>query len=343
MRCLNCCVLLVSFVASTGSAHAQGVSGKEFKTKVLAEWKSVLETITTARWEEKIEYYSARDPQLLKLTGVDVFRRAFDRRAGRLSAFDADGIAEDKKATRLDSEVRIINQQYSAELKKSKGTGGWVITDLKRVDRFLPERPGHEDRCAWMIVGNTQLNQWLQESGFVITRIEQIPGQPSGVFSRAYFENHGSPDEAGGYIKSGYIDFDPAHSYRPMSCQYNLKCDDYEGTANFVLEYAIGEGIPVLQVLTVEEGFRSKRKGVFYVKEIRTFSRVEYNGEVPAEPFRLSSYGLPEPQGVVWERTSRWYRWLGSFAGVALVVGGYFGYRVQRRKRMLAQNPISRS
>src|SRR5205823_4796257 len=56
-------------------------------------------------------------------------------------------------------------------------------------------------------------------------------------------------------------DFDTGRFYRPMSCHYDLKSDDYEGTVRCTLEYDPGEGIPVLKVLRSEDEFLSKRKG----------------------------------------------------------------------------------
>ena len=48
-----------------------------------------------------------------------------------------------------------------------------------------------------------------------------------------------------------------------------------------------------------------------------TFTNVYYNGIDPEPEFRLSHYGLPEPQGVTWPKPTPWYIY---FIGVGVGV-----------------------
>lgn len=328
-----CYFLAVSFLSSAGTLHAQVETGKELKAKILAEWKSLLETINTARWETRIEYHSSRDPEHLRLGSVDIVRRAFNHKAGSLWSSEVDRFDEKKKVTTRSNELQITNHRYTADLRTSKGGDGWVLSELKQGPKDVAKRLGQEVPCQWMTVGNVRLNEWLEEAAFIFTRIENRPQPPTGVL-RAYFAYNGSRGGWPDGIKSGYIDFDPTRSYRPMCYQYDIKAEDYEGTMRGLLEYDNAAGIPVLKLMLAEEQHRSKRKGLIFGKEIHSFSNVQYNGAVRDEEFRLSAYGLPEPQGVLWETSSRWYLWFIALALVCLAVGGFLWRRVRRHRLM---------
>ncbi len=343
MRRFSAYFLAASLASPVGTLYGQVERGKEFKTKVLGEWKSLLEKIGTAQWERRVEYHSPHsphDPKHFRLDRLDVGRFAFDRNVGALALSQVDRLYQKKKVNVRRDQLQIINRQYTAELSKKKA-GGWMLSQFKQDSKGAAKRLGEEVRCPWMVVGNMELHRWLPEPGFVFTRIEKLPEGSATAFFRTSFAYNGSRGEASDAIKSGSIDFDPAHSYRPMRFQFNLKTEDFNGIIHGVLEYETVEGIPVLKASTVEEEHRSKRKGLIFGKEITTFSNVNYNKDIPDEEFRLSFYGLPEPQGVIWVSNSRWYLWFIAAGGVSLMIGAYFRHRVQRRNLADAQPPSS--
>jgi hypothetical protein len=334
--------LAILHLSSQGPLQAQVEGGKAFKKRVLAEWKSVLDGIKSARWEKKIEYHSGPDPNHLRVTAIDVIQRAFKRGSGSLLSGQNENLDGMKRQPGR-HELRITNLQYTAELRQSKKGDGWVLSELKKDAKDLAERVDQEVHCPWMEVSNMQLNQCLKEESFSFTRIEELAEESKPHLLRAHFEYDASRGETADFVKSGFIDFDPTHCYRPMKYQFNMRSELYEGTVQGTLEYdnTKAEAIPVLTVLTTREETRSQRKGLIAAKEIQTFLDLKYNENVPDEEFRLSFYGLPEPQGVVWETGSRWWLWFILIGLFSIAVGAYLRQRVKRRRMTPRQESVA--
>ena len=67
-----------------------------------------------------------------------------------------------------------------------------------------------------------------------------------------------------------------------------------------------------------------------YVAEFRNYK--VYHGSMPE--FGLAQFGIPDPSSAYQPVSSRWYLWFIGIAVVSLAIGGFFWYRVQRRKKM---------
>jgi hypothetical protein len=70
-------------------------------------------------------------------------------------------------------------------------------------------------------------------------------------------------------------------------------------------------------------------------KNSRRMSFTEINAFENVRPFHvteftLSAFGLPEPEGIVWEKPIRWYLWFIGAAVVSLVIGWYFFRRMKK-------------
>lgn len=333
-------LLLFSAVVPASGAHAQDDEGQQFKKKVLGAWGPILEGINSARWEQRIHYHSGRSENDLKLGSVDVLRQAFKKAIGSLSSLEEDEVDENGKLTRRRTEIDLANPQYGANLRASPGGSGWILTELKQEPEYLEGRLRKADRCPWMRIHIMPLNRWLQEPGFVFTKVEQRPDQPSSRLLRGHFaygDLEGQPSEFFPYIKSGYIDFEVEHSYRPVAYKLAIRSPLEETDIKGVVEYEDGAGIPTPKLLKQEAQSRSTRKGSIWGKEIHAFSNVKYNGNVPDEEFHLSFYGLPEPRGVIWRMPTPWYLWF--IAGGALLVGlgVILGRRLARGKPGLSK------
>src|SRR5260370_42641964 len=122
-----------------------------------------------------------------------------------------------------------------------------------------------------------------------------------------------------------------------MRYEFHTKSHVEEGIQRGTLEYQAAEPIPILKSVVGEGKAQVVGKAWSFGKEVRLFSNFQYNGAVDDEQFRLGFYGMPEPRGVVWEPRPRWYLWLIAVACLCLVVAAYFRHRLQKRKRMLAQ------
>ena len=101
------------------------------------------------------------------------------------------------------------------------------------------------------------------------------------------------------------------------------------------MEYEEGDGPPRLKAQRYEGESRdghARRKGFLNETEVILYTNFTYNVPVAEEEFRLSHYGIPEPEGIVWDRhRTRWYLWFIVAAVAAFGLGAYFRYRVRRR------------
>lgn len=325
------CFIALSLVPFQGVLHGQANAESELKTKILDEWDSLLKKIRTARWEKKVQYYSSRETKELKLNRTDVIRRAFKRGAGSLASSEEERLDENMESTK-EANSRVSNLQYAATLRKPNGGDAWVLTELKQHAKDLPEHSFEAQSCPWMELGNVPVKELLQEPGFVVTLVETVPGQTGTALSRAHFSYDGSRGNSSDSVKSGYIDFDVTHSYRPVAYQFQIKSKNENGVARGTVEYETSEGIPVPKVITDEIEIRAARKGLIFGKQLATFVKVEYNTDVRDEDFRLSAYGLPEPRGMIWRKPTPWYLWFIAGGAFLVGIGVLLGRRVARRK-----------
>lgn len=331
----------VSFLVFSSMAYAQVDAPKDLKNKVLAHWASVLESIQTARWEEEIQIHSTLDPKrptALTRLSATLLRRAYKRKVGWLGYQKRDSFHADQNVRTRDSgeTITLVNAMYTANL--SKKADQWLLSKLWKPGENAEAGYASLDTepfLPWMTVGNVCLVPWLQEPSFVFARIEQLPLRPPSVVYRVHFVYDGTRNPTKG-IKSGFLDLDPAHSYRPLAYHYQIKSAFEDGFMRGSLEYENSEGIPVLKAASGEVQSRLNRKGrVVDVrgKETQTFSQVQYNGRVMDTEFRLSQYDLPEPNGVVWPSSTRWWLWI--TLGAVVCAGLAFGFA--RLKRRLAR------
>ena len=327
----------LSLVLFEGTSHAQTLSGDQLKKSILVEWNSLLKTINTSQWEARIEYYSSRAVDPDHPESVDVTQHAFNHDAGSLWSEKIDDSRKQRKPTEARNRVVIQNRQYKAELNRLNEGDVWLLAQLKLELDEAPEWLRGSDRCPWMMVVSTSLDQLLQEGNFAVTRVEELQGQPPTGCLRAHFSHDQSPSSLSQIInlsqsiKSGYIDFDPTHSYRPISYHFDIKSELEEGVIWGALEYENGKGIPVLKLMTQMVESHTKRKGLVVGKEIHTFSNVTYNGDVPKERFRLTYYGLPEPPGLG-KSPTRWPIWA-TLAGIICLglAAALFLWKARRR------------
>jgi hypothetical protein len=243
------------------------------------------------------------------------------------------------KVTKRSSDLDITNPDYTAALRSPKGgSDSWVLTKIHQQDNNQQDnnKVAEKFRCPWLVAGNVLLSQWLPDASFIITRVEDLPGRPGNQLLRAYFvcePTRRQSSDLPEYVQSGYVDFDAAHSYRPVSYEYHVKNKVImNGVMRGTLDYEAGGGIPLLKVMTSEDEAETVWKGSISGKEIHTFSNLNYNGDVHEEEFRLSYYGLPEPVGVTWKKPTPTYAWILIGAGVSAVIAFVLGY-LARRKR----------
>ncbi len=323
MRRTWCSIVLITIFPSAGHLLAQEETGKEFQRNVLLKWKIVLESIKTARWDVSIEYFDATSTESIKAgpTRIDTVRLGYRQDRGEFSQVKSKSFHEDKAVQKRETReyVELSNMNYSAQIKKALPRDGWVLGELNLSKKELADRLATNRLCPWMSAGNRDLFDWVAKPGFVITRLERSPADAISGSVRAHFTFEGMKVDRPDPVKSGYVDIDPSHSYRPTKYRYNLNSETNVGFIEGILEYAEGNGIPVLRKTTSDSAIRYRKRPLASGRDIHMYSNVEYNGSIADAEFRLSHYGLPEPMGMPpVAGGARWHIWLSLAAAGSL-------------------------
>jgi hypothetical protein len=313
--------------------HSQLPTPEEFKTKAIEEWTSLVERIHSMRSERTREHYTAGDQKPLWIYRREVAQGDFSP-TGFLYRVDEERFDERGKVTERANDFTLANTQYRAELARPKRGEGWLVGDVKQGPQYLQSLKGEGSlptAVPWLIIGNVPLWKWLKDPSFVITGIEALPAEGKVVrvrFRHAEAERK-SPELVNAKpIQDGYLDFDTSRSHRPLRYEYRGRSSFGDYVRTGALEYAGGDGIPVLTAVREEGRGRHERK-------LTDTLKIEYNVDVPEEEFRLSHYGLPEPVGVKWKRPMPVAVWfgLGAFVCLVLAVGCKRAARHFREKK----------
>ncbi len=132
-------------------------------------------------------------------------------------------------------------------------------------------------------------------------------------------------------ILSGFLEFDPANSYRVASYEFRVQVRAISMTDRGAIEYENAKEIPTVKKVVVDSlGVVNGGRAPYNDRQVSEYS-IQYNVNVPDEEFRLSHYGLPEPNGVVWPRPTPWYLWIIGAGVVCLIASAYLWKRVARR------------
>jgi hypothetical protein len=325
----------VAFFFFAGHVSVRGEVGEELKNEILRAWDRLQQRTQSVRVEWAIEFHAAKDNQPLRLKRKDVMRYAFNQTSGMYSS-QTEYYDENMTVSERDDSLEIHNERYVASLGKAKAPDSWLLKDLKQTPKDETELQAFRFHAAhpWLTCGNVWLPDWLRDGSFVITRTESRSDHGEAGRLRIHFATDvsrrrlpGAPD----HIPSGFIDFDPARSYRVLGYEYCRKSKVSEGLERGVFGYDVGDDLPVLKSRTVEREMRNVKFGLLNGKEIETFA-IQPNLDVPDDEFRLSYYGLPEPVGVTWKKPTPLYWWLLLGAGVCAALAVGFRYLARRRR-----------
>jgi hypothetical protein len=331
----SCYFLAVCWSLTGGPLLAQE-AGQDFKAKALAEWNSLLHQISTFRWELKEASYIAPGDKPFWLRSNTLDRAAYNG-SGFVRECDHELLEENQTVTDRSRDLILANEEYRADLMGAKGGEGWLLTKFERGGpdaQTLNE--GHDQGALpWLLCYNIQVLSWIQDPSFSITRVERPQNGRGDSPVRVHFWNDASKRrwaEAPQHIQSGHMDFDAAHSYRVTGYEFIVKSQVSEGVVRGLMEYEVGEGIPVLMMKTEEQpGWQGKGWGRFSAKSTWTYT-IKYNTPVPDQELRLSYYGLPEPAWAKGRRSVPAYAWILLAAGVVGALAASLRFYVRRRR-----------
>jgi hypothetical protein len=224
------------------------------------------------------------------------------------------------------TEVVAINQKYGFKLlrRNHKDTQAWVVKDIdmtigaKPTDSYFPRMfDQFMMPLADMVnLGGMPLETFVKLPGFKI--VDTTESEYHGLKAiDVHFECSQPPSKTHSFIRSGTIKLLPSKSWVVVASEVHFSSDQHSSTKSSRVEecyhlesnYPLPKRIVTAAVSTFTEGYTSRRN-----------DKLEYNLYYPTSPppdsdFTLSAYGLPEPQGVTWERPTPRYVYLLAAAG----------------------------
>jgi hypothetical protein len=255
---------------------------------------------------------------------------------------DSDYYGKDSQVTMHIDQIELSNVHYKATLKRNDKSADWLLVKQDAADddaRRSKSRRGAS--CPWLMCGNIYILDWVADDCFVISQVEEL--STSGIW-RVYFKHDETrrknlPSATQINAESGYIEVDPAHSFRPTAFKYAIKTKGngryYSGVTIGTLNYDSAGSLPILKEKTEETELPSQELGVRKSKLVSTYT-IEYNGKISEEEFRFSHYGLPEPPDVGWSKPIPTFVWLLTGAGVCAVVATGFRQLARRHRESAA-------
>jgi hypothetical protein len=248
------------------------------------------------------------------------------------------------KSDRLEyKEVQATNSRY-AFVAKDEGAG-WLFSSMDESR----ERAGLIHMAAkklaidyldlaWTVGGHT-FPEILDAPGFKLIKYQaSVANQPNRaelVFSIPKSERPSMDLKVG--MDSATVEFDPTRNWRVVKYQYTLPASMGSGIVTATIQYRDQDGWidKVEQVTNFAGRFQAT---VSITTDSLTFRNI------PESEFSLSGYGLPELDGVVWEKSETastglgnqsipLYVWLLAAACVLGAVSALCRWLVRRRTR----------
>ncbi len=342
MKLRHSWLVVVILLIAGGRLTAQVQSAQEFKRKCLGEWKTLLEKVQTVRMESKDERYDAHDGKPLALTNLVISRLAASP-AGMLQSYKDDKLDAKGAVRRTYSFFHLWNEQYHASLNEKKGGDGWLLGEFAPGKKVKDS--AFRQRFPWLWACYLRLEELIPDPSFEITQMVASEPEGNSALLRVHFRFDATRKEdptLPEHVRSGYIDFDTAHAFRPTAYEFQVKDKSIESVDRGLLEYEPGGDIPLLTRTTWESPtIRVGKSGRRSMKTIKTY-KIEYNVQVPDEEFRLSFYGLPELVGVTWKKPVPTYIWFGTGALLCLLLSAGSWQALRRyRARQTTNNTAS--
>lgn len=219
--------------------------------------------------------------------------------------------------------VMAKNDLYAFCISKRAGDpqGRFAIEWLEKVgtdaesDKRIAFQVSQTEAIAfrpWRLYAHS-LSDWAKTSAFAITRVAPVDSG-TAMLVRAEFRGMQIGPSGNKVTVDGYADFDPVDHW--VLREYLTRWPK-GGTQNVKLEYGERQGgFPILTKRITIAGTKDN-----YQKITESFDGVRHETVSPDE-FRLSYYGLPEPD--FGSPSRRWLLWLFVNAGAICLAVGFF-------------------
>lgn len=248
------------------------------------------------------------------------------------------------------SRVACVNTRYEFKLQKRSGKPDWLLLDWKFAGE---EKPSYRSPVKYDAAGcehfehltlaRLPLGVAVREAGWRLKSVRPSPA--GGGLLRVEFDLRSKPKPQVDEVRSGWLDLDPSSGWciRESDISLVITVPDkapgstFQVKSSFRSRYDIvsdARGVPILKADRFEGVSETAADGKTHVERTSEFTTT-YQDEVPEREFTLSAFGLPEPEGVAWDRPTPTYVWILTAAGACAVLA--FGVRLLARRKAQPQ------
>lgn len=209
------------------------------------------------------------------------------------------------------------NERYVFLLKRKANATSFAVTYLGQNDADFERKieksvSRNGVNSPWSVVLGKPVREWLNEPGFTLQGMERVLGVSGMVrITGRYVPPEGTSDRRMNRSRELSILVEPDHRWRVSSYKTKTKISEFTVTTDYGPDGR--DGLPVPRGSKRVTHDRSGIEETFQ----DTYDRWEYlRSAPPAEAFRLSAFGLPEPVSEPPKRQSLVWLWLTGGAGV---------------------------
>ncbi|HZZ81866.1 MAG TPA: hypothetical protein VFE62_25420 [Gemmataceae bacterium] len=249
--------------------------------------------------------------------------------------------------------VSVANTKYRFKMGREDKSKSLAVVEVSTdlIDKPPPDRPGLD------VVGTVKgvallpiairfnlADDWpsiIASPEFSVTQVVLSVEDGKELVKVDFDLNRGATKENPiRMVEHGTVWFDPSSFWVMRKCIYRMQWGPDGPVKDEQSHYQYRydkDGFPILKEVTVMYFDRSAT--------LEARKELSFNlslADIPEREFTLSAYGFPEPDGVVWQTTTRWWLWIGS-AAIASVCCGLILARKRREEGPKGSSPISAS
>ena len=294
------CVIFVFGVCDEQTTNAQEADAamREFKSDAPVGWERISGAYSTTQYVATTQYSvtranGARD----SLTNSVTCRHNGDC-ASLVGSLDLNF------AERIERKAICTNSKYGFEITDRLGTNSWRLDQTS----FANDEAFKILYSNWLVIFNpatmidnpnyNNLSTFISDPDTSFERTER-----KGSLFKVHYSTKQKLLNGKAEPRNGTFEMDTEHDWRVVAHTFQRTKNNFISSTSLTYQSG-GSGHLVEKIETNTKGFNG---------ETHTVIAFDQYGkcESPVSEFRLTHFGLPEPQGVVWEKpTPRYIYWM---------------------------------
>jgi hypothetical protein len=248
--------------------------------------------------------------------------------------------------------IEAINDQYAFKLQRSSPKHAWVLVELDTDTHNSERQLGRLARSGVL----NWVSQPLNINGTAVARLPDLVTDPQFVMStvgpgtsdahislnfaavpkQRELKNELKKTDWMPFRKGRFI-LDSQYSWVLVECAVEQQLPPgamgsiVYSTSKFQYRYGEDQFPIVTKISRMSEG---EIAGTKMQLEDNTEFELYEAADIPIGEFTLTAFGLPEPPGIVWNKPTPWYVWLGGAAILLIVIAA--GFKVLKRRYLAA-------